>query len=1268
MAQQSFTPDAIARVGGTLFLWNAPRPAVEPARYLRWVGVFDDGTCSVAIDDSPSSTSSDTGQDLSDSFEESGTVAIAGRGLALVVGIQGAAFTEPYYWLPDNSAEVIAFAAAIDGLSPAAEASEFTITIRDTPDVRVQTTPMSAGTFGATLRLRTDKFVRPAATVSPGSLATMLRVRTRKQVRVDAAVSSGAFTMTRLRLLVFSGVRAVTNVSAGALRLGARLRTIPAAHVNARVSAGALAVTVTPRITPPVYPAVAMSAGALAVTVTPRITPPVYPAVAMSAGRFSAVVTVRTRGPLVRPAVAVAPGAMVVATRIRAFHQEQLLKDHLRLELQLPQADPVDPPRWVDVHGACLGIDLDTIAWTSDRRYAPDTMTARLLPQLAESKGIVAGADEPLIAHLLRATWRTPARLREPGVGVAWLGYLLPGRAQTVEDAPEALALEGVDYLTDLNVPCPDLDFRDRTLLEIARALIGAVPGYSVPFNTNLAGTLAAHTIAYLARVAGDDTILDLLDSLMHEHGYVLHAGVSDAGVRLVQVRRWWNETPAATVPLPTLRNRLAVDRAEIEHRAVDVEWAQIGTQENALLHRVAIPLPTPDSRGGRIVIGGFSLPFDDEGEAPFLRYRKQWIEAGAADDFDLLYASDQRVEWKGDPDLSLTLQDHEPLQSRVQVTNLGNNDTRRLYQLDIRGTAVYREALRHSVVSTTAVVPARVGAGATTSRVPVVADGEELAPVDNEYVGWLARFRVGDAVVAGWTAHTGVLVLRDALPQVPALAEAVALVPPAVGESDRVPAQHLTDRVSATALAVALRDNVTQGSWSYRVEVDADAVPPLGSMFQLEYPDLGIDRLCQLVRVSETLGEDTPLATVELVAAARFADVAAVLPAPSVEGSSVESTDGAPGVGPETLHAITSDTVTAIPSFQRPLDAWAYHRPATVNGLRWTVDEESADPGQVGWRVTRLVTGAPEPGTIPNIDWGEWGEPAIVQRPGADGRQGNDGSTPNRPPGVFFVARSFSSWSISAATSATSFDGGPIVGDRVTQYNAPVWAETRRWTGGSWVNVTAVVDGNLLVRGSVEADALQVGILNALLASIGTGTQRVQISGGGFQMQNLVNGVWVAEVTIDNFGGDPTLAVYKRNAGRLVLNGEGLFAQSANLSTLSNLEFGNGYASVSGQIRATRGHRFTAHLTARPCSEDNVYDFLSPALAGFDQVLVTGGATTNGGLFDAIDTYVFAEAIRTTSTRIRLNAVRFDTSSLVNVNCDNGSSAVVFTAPWIVW
>jgi hypothetical protein len=83
----------------------------------------------------------------------------------------------------------------------------------------------------------------------------------------------------------------------------------------------------------------------------------------------------------------------------------------------------------------------------------------------------------------------------------------------------------------------------------------------------------------------------------------------------------------------------------------------------------------------------------------------------------------------------------------------------------------------------------------------------------------------------------------------------------------------------------------------------------------------------------------------------------------------------------------------------------------------------------------------------------------------------------------TFYVALTgtTATYSDTLATTTATANGGPILNDVVTQYNnSQGFAQTKFWNGSGWVIVNAVVDGNLLVSGTVGAAAFVANLLNA--------------------------------------------------------------------------------------------------------------------------------------------------------------------------------------------
>jgi len=68
-------------------------------------------------------------------------------------------------------------------------------------------------------------------------------------------------------------------------------------------------------------------------------------------------------------------------------------------------------------------------------------------------------------------------------------------------------------------------------------------------------------------------------------------------------------------------------------------------------------------------------------------------------------------------------------------------------------------------------------------------------------------------------------------------------------------------------------------------------------------------------------------------------------------------------------------------------------------------------------------------------------------------------------------------SWSDTVANNyfTNNFGGVKVINDTVTQYGTN-FSQTRVWNGSSWLQVAVAIDGNLLVKGTVTADAVATG------------------------------------------------------------------------------------------------------------------------------------------------------------------------------------------------
>lgn len=85
------------------------------------------------------------------------------------------------------------------------------------------------------------------------------------------------------------------------------------------------------------------------------------------------------------------------------------------------------------------------------------------------------------------------------------------------------------------------------------------------------------------------------------------------------------------------------------------------------------------------------------------------------------------------------------------------------------------------------------------------------------------------------------------------------------------------------------------------------------------------------------------------------------------------------------------------------------------------------------------------------------------------------------------FYVPSRTSWSDSVAANISAFGAGPKLNDVVHQYSSS-FSQSRFWNGTAWVILDQKINGNLLVDGTVGANALSVGAIKANSAVIEDG------------------------------------------------------------------------------------------------------------------------------------------------------------------------------------
>jgi hypothetical protein len=146
----------------------------------------------------------------------------------------------------------------------------------------------------------------------------------------------------------------------------------------------------------------------------------------------------------------------------------------------------------------------------------------------------------------------------------------------------------------------------------------------------------------------------------------------------------------------------------------------------------------------------------------------------------------------------------------------------------------------------------------------------------------------------------------------------------------------------------------------------------------------------------------------------------------------------------------------------------------------------------------------------------------------GAKGNTGNTGATGTagaRGSKEFFGTTTGTSWNHTTANNIASGAGyAKVDRDVVTIYNtAGGFAETRYWNGTTWVTIAAVVNGNLLVKETVSAEALAADSVQAKHLSVSTSGNELGNNSG-------------AKISLDPYSSSP-LSITNETTGEVAFS-----------------------------------------------------------------------------------------------------------------------------------
>lgn len=205
---------------------------------------------------------------------------------------------------------------------------------------------------------------------------------------------------------------------------------------------------------------------------------------------------------------------------------------------------------------------------------------------------------------------------------------------------------------------------------------------------------------------------------------------------------------------------------------------------------------------------------------------------------------------------------------------------------------------------------------------------------------------------------------------------------------------------------------------------------------------------------------------------------------------------NGSNGLNVATIYLYRRSFVNSAPALPSSNVTWQFTPPVAsgiTNGWTQTV------PASSGEKYLFVTTAtAVSNTTTDTIAPSEWAAAQVLAADGSNGNTGPAGANGTR--GTVNIAQGGqSSWSDAAANAAIASAGygSPINRDVVTLYG-PGFSQTRFYDNGVWTVLTAYINGNLLVSGTVAASSIAADTLTGQFFRTATTGQRIEINNAG--------------------------------------------------------------------------------------------------------------------------------------------------------------------------
>ena len=228
-------------------------------------------------------------------------------------------------------------------------------------------------------------------------------------------------------------------------------------------------------------------------------------------------------------------------------------------------------------------------------------------------------------------------------------------------------------------------------------------------------------------------------------------------------------------------------------------------------------------------------------------------------------------------------------------------------------------------------------------------------------------------------------------------------------------------------------------------------------------------------------------------------------------------------------------------------------------------------------------------------------------------GATGSTGSSGARGSQTFYTTGS--SWTDAAANAivlSVTGSATKVIGDTVTISNGTSFAATKYWGGASWLAPGVVIDGNLLVSGTVSASKVYGGTLGGVSIGIGTGPTpggyNFEVTGGGVGYSAGLVTYGLLPQTAANNGITTIIQSSYHGLSATMLSGSSASGHAVNASTATST---TGNAINASTSAGGSGKAIYANGPVQVNNTLQVTGAASPSSGAGVEVLYTGGAGT---------------------------------------------------------